>query len=106
MDIVTFIEQHFDEEWYLHTYPDVLDALKLKTFTSGKDHYIKFGRKEGRRCHFRLNGQSTSLNLSYMPLKIAFYKQADNLNIRQLNIHDDIDIFFLDGFDTWGVIHE
>ena len=106
MNITTLIEKYFDEEWYLNRYPDVLDAIKLRTIASGKEHYTKFGQKEGRKCRFYINNQSTSLNLSYNPLKIAFYKQADNLNIKPLTNYDDIDTFFLKGLNEWGVIHE
>jgi len=38
----------FDEEFYLRLYPDVAKAVELGTFASGKAHYEKHGRREGR----------------------------------------------------------
>src|SRR5664279_964321 len=38
----------FDEEWYLHRYPDVAQAVRRHGRT-GRDHYVAHGRAEGRR---------------------------------------------------------
>jgi predicted O-methyltransferase YrrM len=38
----------FDEAWYLNTYPDVADAVRDGRLPSGHDHYVRFGRSEGR----------------------------------------------------------
>jgi SAM-dependent methyltransferase len=39
----------FDEEWYLKNYPDVARAVKAGTFLSGLQHFLAFGKAEGRR---------------------------------------------------------
>jgi hypothetical protein len=38
----------FDEEWYLHRYPDVALALQKQPGSSGLAHYLLYGRQEGR----------------------------------------------------------
>ncbi len=38
----------FDEQWYLKTYTDVAEAVRNGGFSSGRDHYIREGRR-GRR---------------------------------------------------------
>ena len=38
----------FDEEMYLRLNPDVLVAVAAGKFSSGRDHYERFGRAEGR----------------------------------------------------------
>ena len=40
---------HFDDEAYLMAHPDVLDAKNRGVFGSGLEHYVYFGRSEGRR---------------------------------------------------------
>lgn len=39
----------FNEAFYLHSYPDVANAVKLGYFASGGDHYLKHGKAEGRK---------------------------------------------------------
>jgi SAM-dependent methyltransferase len=39
----------FDESFYLDEYPDVRAAVAEGHFTSGRDHYERFGRREKRR---------------------------------------------------------
>jgi len=41
---------HFDEECYLRMNPDVNFAVKNKDFSSGLDHWNKFGKHENREC--------------------------------------------------------
>lgn len=43
------IKDTFCEEWYLKQYPDVANAVKSGTFKSGHDHYLQYGKKEGRK---------------------------------------------------------
>lgn len=38
----------FSENWYLHRYSDVANAVKKGSFSSGYEHYIKNGKSEGR----------------------------------------------------------
>ncbi|MGA7614822.1 MAG: radical SAM protein [Thermoanaerobaculia bacterium] len=38
----------FDEEFYLRTYPDVAAAVASGALGSGRDHYLRFGKDEGR----------------------------------------------------------
>ena len=41
----------FDEKFYLQTWPDVARAVKAGVFSSGLEHYVKSGFREGhRRC--------------------------------------------------------
>jgi hypothetical protein len=42
----------FDEEFYLIAYPDVAAAVRRGQVRSGCDHYLKFGRFEGRLPRF------------------------------------------------------
>jgi hypothetical protein len=44
--------RNFLESQYLDTNPDVAAALKVETFTSGLDHYTKFGQFEANRLSF------------------------------------------------------
>ncbi|MEB3065743.1 phytanoyl-CoA dioxygenase family protein [[Mycobacterium] zoologicum] len=39
----------FDAEWYLHANPDVAEAIRAGYFNSALQHYLKSGRREGRR---------------------------------------------------------
>lgn len=39
----------FNEELYLSLHPDVAQAVRQGYFVSGKEHYLKYGRGEGRR---------------------------------------------------------
>jgi hypothetical protein len=41
-------EEGFNEQAYLFTFPDVLAAVRNGAFSSGLDHYLKFGRTEKR----------------------------------------------------------
>jgi SAM-dependent methyltransferase len=41
-------ELPFDEAWYLDAYPDVRDAVAGGVFESGHDHWLRFGKAEGR----------------------------------------------------------
>lgn len=38
----------FDEHFYLHLYPDVVDAVALGRFTDAHHHYLEFGYFEDR----------------------------------------------------------
>jgi hypothetical protein len=38
----------FDEVWYLGRYPDVARAVELGQLSTGLQHYITYGRAEGR----------------------------------------------------------
>src|SRR5262245_797315 len=38
----------FDEEWYLGANPDVAAAVSSNMFRSGREHYVRHGRFEGR----------------------------------------------------------
>jgi hypothetical protein len=42
-------ENNFIEEEYLEMYPDVRAAIGRGLLSSGHDHYVKYGRAEGRR---------------------------------------------------------
>jgi SAM-dependent methyltransferase len=41
-------EPRFDEAWYLDAFPDVREAMAAGVFESGLDHWLSFGRAEGR----------------------------------------------------------
>ena len=49
-DLLVCVLAHvqFDESYYLHTYPDVVDALANGLFTDAHHHYIEFGYFEDR----------------------------------------------------------
>ena len=40
----------FDEEFYLHAYSDVADAVRNGVYASGYEHYLRFGMSEGRKA--------------------------------------------------------
>ncbi|MDP2287940.1 MAG: glycosyltransferase [Actinomycetota bacterium] len=50
-------EQDFDEDFYMATYPDVLEAIESGLFTGAWEHFQTFGRSERRV--FRLLGRSS-----------------------------------------------
>lgn len=39
----------FNEKWYLWANPDVYDSVNHGGFKSGHDHYIRYGKHEGRK---------------------------------------------------------
>jgi hypothetical protein len=39
----------FNEELYLALHPDVAQAVRQGHFVSGKEHFLKYGKAEGRR---------------------------------------------------------
>lgn len=39
------------EAWYLEAHPDVEQAVREAQFTTGFDHWVQYGRAEGRRLH-------------------------------------------------------
>jgi SAM-dependent methyltransferase len=41
-------EPRFDEAWYLDAFPDVRQAIAAGVFESGLDHWLRFGKTEGR----------------------------------------------------------
>jgi len=41
--------QAFDEQYYLHTYRDVAEAVRSGAFASGYEHFVRFGMGEGRK---------------------------------------------------------
>lgn len=43
----------FNNEFYFKEYPDVLAAVNNGIFKSGYDHFIKHGKKEGRKHEFK-----------------------------------------------------
>lgn len=46
---VTFSQAEFDEAFYQEAHPDVREAVRQGTVASGYDHYLRFGRGEGRK---------------------------------------------------------
>lgn len=45
------VDFEFDEYAYLENHPDVLASVRKGLFASGRQHFERFGHKEGRRCH-------------------------------------------------------
>src|SRR5690242_4104733 len=41
-------ETSFDEAWYVAFYPDIAAAIARGDIRSGLDHFLKYGRQEGR----------------------------------------------------------
>jgi hypothetical protein len=37
-----------DEKWYLSQYPDVIPDIRPGLFKSARDHFVKYGYREGR----------------------------------------------------------
>jgi ubiquinone/menaquinone biosynthesis C-methylase UbiE len=42
-------DESFNESAYLAMYPDVKEAVERGTFSSGYEHFCRYGRREGRR---------------------------------------------------------
>lgn len=51
------VDKIFDEAFYDWKYPDVQAGIKAGLFTSGFDHYLKFGRNEHRQLSGYFNEQ-------------------------------------------------
>ncbi len=45
-------EDCFDEDFYLTEYEDVRNAVNSGAFTNGAEHFLQYGRREGRRGAF------------------------------------------------------
>ncbi len=39
----------FDEDWYLEANPDVRQAVCAQKLASGREHYLRYGKREGRK---------------------------------------------------------
>ncbi|MGZ8798136.1 MAG: radical SAM/SPASM domain-containing protein [Thermoanaerobaculia bacterium] len=44
------MQERFDEQFYLRTYPDVAEAVRSGGCASAYDHYVRFGITEGRKA--------------------------------------------------------
>src|SRR5262249_11313640 len=56
----------FDGVAYLEMYPDVADAIRSETQTSAFEHFLNYGRKDGRTIPTRFDGgvrKGTALDL-------------------------------------------
>lgn len=74
----------FDNDYYYSLYPDVRMAIIAGSFASGYDHYIKYGRYEGRVYRISSPGtkilintttgrQLVSHNLGRKPSDVIFF---------------------------------
>lgn len=50
----------FDEDWYLENNPDVAAAILMLDFISGLEHFVKFGRGEGRAYRLATRSQDSA----------------------------------------------
>jgi hypothetical protein len=71
-DLLRFavVRVRFDERFYLHTYPDVADALANGLFTDAHHHYVEFGYFEDR-LPFRVDVDATFYFRAYPDIKTA-----------------------------------
>ena len=44
------LRQAYDEQYYLQAYPDVAASVAAGTYAAGWDHYLAYGKAEGRRA--------------------------------------------------------
>ncbi len=51
-------KDQFDEKLYLQLYPDVAYAVKTGVFSSGREHYYQYGKKEGRNLKSETDRQA------------------------------------------------
>jgi hypothetical protein len=65
---------HFDEEWYLQTYPDVRDAIATKIVPNAKVHYTRFGYSEHRMPYRILVDEAWYIS-EYPDIREAIAKQ-------------------------------
>jgi len=52
----------FDEAYYLHMYPDVADAVRAGHLMNAEDHWLRYGRQEGRSPSLQLAGERTLIH--------------------------------------------
>ena len=48
----------FDGHAYLETYPDIAEAVRCGLRSSALEHYVQYGRKEGRRARLLFDGKA------------------------------------------------
>lgn len=53
-EVSSMLPKGFNEEYYLWKYKDVAEAVKSGQFSSGADHYEKFGKNENREYKLTL----------------------------------------------------
>jgi hypothetical protein len=88
--------QIFDEEYYLEHNPDVKDAVIKGTFKTGKDHYIKYGKDEGRKVKFNIITDILRTNPTLLdhidnyinPLTLKGYVAIPRVPEKKLNMVD------------------
>jgi hypothetical protein len=47
-DILSDVSEHFDENFYLRSNPDVAEAIRAGAWNTGMEHFVHHGRREGR----------------------------------------------------------
>ena len=77
-DAPTLTKGTFDEEQYLKDNPDVAQAVRAGTISSGKEHYDAFGAVEGRE---QPREGGTELNLQRLKANPNEFLDAKNYNI-------------------------
>ena len=77
-DAPSLIKGTFDEEQYLKDNPDVAQAVRAGTLSSGKEHYDAFGVIEGRA---KPTEGGTELNLQRLKANPNEFLDAKNYNI-------------------------
>lgn len=81
----------FNEEDYLLMYPDVAAAITKGWFKTGYEHYVKYGKKEGRRFNLnqKLDEYIDSKNPSWSNhLTLKGYKEKPRVPSDKLNMVD------------------
>lgn len=73
------VTSDFDEEWYLAEYPDVRDGVRRGAFKSGREHYERAGRAEGRRATNPRDNIKEALKAGFPRHNASYYLSPDLL---------------------------
>jgi hypothetical protein len=73
--LTSYLERvKFDETWYLHTYPDVKEAIAARIVADPKEHYTHFGFYEHRQP-YRIPVDEPWYLAQYQDVQVAIDKQ-------------------------------
>ncbi|MBC6478536.1 MAG: hypothetical protein GDA56_12900 [Hormoscilla sp. GM7CHS1pb] len=88
----------FDEAFYLAQYPDVAAVVAAGAFASGRDHYDRHGRSEGRLARFESESESgTTYDYDEVEIKLRTF-----IPDRQVGLEDLFDGSRLE--DSWELL--
>ena len=79
------VSPDFDEAFYLAQYPDVAAVVAAGAFASGRDHYDKHGRSEGRLPRFESESKSgTAHDYDEVEIKLRTFIPVPKVGLEDL----------------------